>query len=71
TLGLIYNSHIINSQELGKKLEGYFFEHKLVDKRIDEQVATGSIVVDKDGYITMTQRGQRIVKMECLNRQVI
>jgi hypothetical protein len=66
-LGSIYKKQTMTAEDLEKALWKYFHEHRLVrEKRINEQLVTGSIVVDNDGYIILTPRGRLIVKINAL-----
>jgi hypothetical protein len=65
-LGSIYNSKKIREDDLEKIVLGYFHERRLIGKRIEEQIVTGSIALDRDGYISMTPRGRRIVMTNAL-----
>jgi hypothetical protein len=60
-LGSIYNQPM-DAENLEKIVQDYFKERSLVGKRMSEQIATGSIIIDDEGYISITPRGRRIVK---------
>jgi hypothetical protein len=64
-LGSLYNKET-DTENLERIVQYYFNERRLVGKRLEEQIATGSIIVDDEGHITMTPRGKRIVKMNAL-----
>lgn len=66
-LSSLYNNKVqgntITKHELSKIVEDYFFSQSLVDKRVHEQLATGSITIDKNDVITMTNKGELIVNL--------
>jgi len=51
--------------ELEAIVSKYFHERSLVNKRIHEQLATGSIVID-NGRVELTGRGRSIVEMHIM-----
>jgi hypothetical protein len=44
----------------------YFHDRRLVEKRLIEQVYTGSVLIDDNGYIKITNRGKNIVNMNII-----
>jgi hypothetical protein len=58
--------NIIPLSNINNAVSEYFHKRKLIDKRLKEQIATGSLKYIDDHTIEMTERGKRIVKMNIL-----
>lgn len=44
-------------------VQEYMPEHRLVDVRLTEQLSSGTVVIDDDGCVRLTDRGARIVAL--------
>jgi hypothetical protein len=60
-----YNGKIPLS-DINNAVSEYFHNRKLIDKRLKEQTATGSLIYIDDDNIIMTERGKNLVKMNIL-----
>lgn len=64
-LGALYNSeekgHALTINQLAGVTQSYFFDKHLIQKRMDEQLATGSLTIDKEDKIALTEKGKLIV----------
>jgi amino acid transporter len=65
-LGYLYSSGgKLTVEQLDDGVKRYFFDRHMINKRLEEQVATGSIVIT-GRQVTMTETGNRIVLMNKL-----
>ena len=65
-LGALYKlDRPVPLAELDSIVYKYFHENGRINKRIKEQLATGSIVMDED-LVELTERGKSIVKMNIM-----
>jgi hypothetical protein len=66
-LGYISNyNNTVSISDINYVVSEYFHKRKLIDKRLKEQVATGSLMYIDDDTLEMTERGKNIVKMNIL-----
>lgn len=66
-LGAISSSekvgHALGLEELSDVTRAYFFNNRMLQRRINEQIATGTITIDKRNQVTLTNRGKFIVRI--------
>lgn len=64
-LGALYRSEtsgqVLDLEQLSSVTRTYFFDNRMLQRRINEQIATGSITIGKSGQVTLTDKGKSIV----------
>jgi len=65
------NSKVYSSNWEANIEINYFKDYKVFETRLIEQKVSGSIVEDVDGFISITDRGERIVRLTSFYRNLL